>query len=249
MPRADLGSQGAFRTKWRRFRRAGRATAPVDVAATMETSSIASFSLILVADPERVRHTDPRPVRRVRSSEAARGGPGGGLGPARGTASQPPGGGGGGNPRFGTQGSHENRVVANPVWPSDHRQRAHGASYAPNLAGSPTPVRFAASTRRKTSRPGARNVRHRLPGQCWPPIATLLVRSGQSCSSVPGVPRPAYRLFAGSLPRFHLMLQPTLARCSCAAGLPASTASTAARRSRPFSGLPLPGRLSSSWPR
>jgi hypothetical protein len=49
--------------------------------------------------------------------------------------------------------------------------------------------------------------------------------------------------------RFHLMLQPTLAFCLPSTGLPASTASIAARRSRPVTGLLLPGRLSSSCPR
>ena len=49
--------------------------------------------------------------------------------------------------------------------------------------------------------------------------------------------------------RFHLMLQPTLARCLLSTGFPASTASIAARRSRPVTGLLLPGRLSSSCPR
>jgi hypothetical protein len=48
------------------------------------------------------------------------------------------------------------------------------------------------------------------------------------------------------LHRFHLMLQPTLARWLLSTGFPASTASIAARRSRPLTGLLLPGRLSSS---
>ena len=55
--------------------------------------------------------------------------------------------------------------------------------------------------------------------------------------------------YSGSLPGFHLMLQPTLARCSVSTGRSASTASSAARRSRPLTSTPLPGRLSSSWPR
>ena len=49
--------------------------------------------------------------------------------------------------------------------------------------------------------------------------------------------------------RFHLMLQPMLAFWFLSTGFPASTASIAARRSRPVTGLLLPGRLSSSCPR
>ena len=49
--------------------------------------------------------------------------------------------------------------------------------------------------------------------------------------------------------RFHLMLQPILAFWFLSTGFPASTASIAARRSRPVTGLLLPGRLSSSCPR
>jgi hypothetical protein len=45
------------------------------------------------------------------------------------------------------------------------------------------------------------------------------------------------------------MLQPTLGRCSLATGRLASTASSAARRSAPVTGFPLPGLLSSNWPR
>lgn len=48
---------------------------------------------------------------------------------------------------------------------------------------------------------------------------------------------------------FHLMLQPMLAFWLLSTGFPASTASIAARRSRPVTGLLLPGRLSSSCPR
>src|SRR5207249_11007096 len=53
----------------------------------------------------------------------------------------------------------------------------------------------------------------------------------------------------GSLPGFHLMLQPTLGFCSVGAGWPVSTAFSAARRSAPVTGLSLSGRLSSYWPR
>ena len=45
------------------------------------------------------------------------------------------------------------------------------------------------------------------------------------------------------------MLQPMLGFCS-AVGLPlVSTASIAARKSEPLTGISLPGRLESSWPR
>jgi hypothetical protein len=49
--------------------------------------------------------------------------------------------------------------------------------------------------------------------------------------------------------RFHLMLQPMLAFWLLSTALPANTASIALRRSRPVTGLLLPGRLSSSCPR
>ena len=52
--------------------------------------------------------------------------------------------------------------------------------------------------------------------------------------------------YAGA--RFHLMLQPMLALCVLSTGFPASAALIAARRSRPVTGLLLPGRLSSSCP-
>ena len=55
--------------------------------------------------------------------------------------------------------------------------------------------------------------------------------------------------YSGALPGFHLMLQPMLGFWLRSTGLPASTASMAARRSRPVTGLLLPGRLSSSCPR
>src|SRR5690606_10578637 len=45
---------------------------------------------------------------------------------------------------------------------------------------------------------------------------------------------------------FHLMLQPMLGRCSIVTGLSASTASQAARRSAPVTGMSLPGRLASN---
>ncbi len=48
--------------------------------------------------------------------------------------------------------------------------------------------------------------------------------------------------------RFHLMLQPMLALCLLSTDFPASAASIATRRSRPVTGLLLPGRLSSSCP-
>src|SRR5580658_8545281 len=48
---------------------------------------------------------------------------------------------------------------------------------------------------------------------------------------------------------FHLILQPTLGRCSVFTGCPASTASTAARRSAPVTGTSLRGRAPSNWPR
>ena len=55
--------------------------------------------------------------------------------------------------------------------------------------------------------------------------------------------------YSGSLPGRHLMLQPRLGCWREAAGLPARTASRAARRSAPVTGRPLFGRLSSSCPR
>jgi len=48
---------------------------------------------------------------------------------------------------------------------------------------------------------------------------------------------------------FHLMLQPIDGFCSLGTGLPASTASIAARKSFPVTGIPFPGRLSSYCPR
>ena len=54
-------------------------------------------------------------------------------------------------------------------------------------------------------------------------------------------------LFAPS--HLHLMLQPILGRCSSGIARPATSASSAARRSLPVTGTSLPGRLSSSWPR
>ena len=54
---------------------------------------------------------------------------------------------------------------------------------------------------------------------------------------------------SGSLPGFHLMLQPRLGRCGSGTGAPARTASRAARRSCPLTGTSLPGRAPSSWPR
>src|SRR5437899_649487 len=45
------------------------------------------------------------------------------------------------------------------------------------------------------------------------------------------------------------MLQPMLGRWVDSTGRPPRPASRAARRSRPVTGLPLPGRLSSRWPR
>ena len=61
--------------------------------------------------------------------------------------------------------------------------------------------------------------------------------------------RGLQRAQAGSWPGGHLMLQPIEAVCSGATGRPASSASMAARRSRPSRGTALPGRLPSSWPR
>src|SRR5580693_5157061 len=46
----------------------------------------------------------------------------------------------------------------------------------------------------------------------------------------------------------HLMLQPMLGRWSEEGGWPSAMAAIAARRSRPVTGLPLEGRLSSNWP-
>ena len=54
---------------------------------------------------------------------------------------------------------------------------------------------------------------------------------------------------AGSLPGFHLMLQPTLGFWLFGMGWPFRTASSAARTSRPVNGTSLPGRLSSNCPR
>ena len=47
---------------------------------------------------------------------------------------------------------------------------------------------------------------------------------------------------------FHLMLQPTQGACAPSTLFPAAIASTAARRSRPVTGFPFEGRLSSSCP-
>ncbi len=47
----------------------------------------------------------------------------------------------------------------------------------------------------------------------------------------------------------HLMLQPMEGFWVSLGALPASTASTAARRSAPVTGVGLLGRLSSNWPR
>src|SRR5690606_35149503 len=52
--------------------------------------------------------------------------------------------------------------------------------------------------------------------------------------------------YSGSRPGFHLMLQPMLGCCSVGTGRPASTASTAARRSSPVTGTLLLGRLESN---
>lgn len=49
-------------------------------------------------------------------------------------------------------------------------------------------------------------------------------------------------------PCFHLMLHPMLGCWTWLTGLPTSTASMAARKSRPVTGLLLPGRLSSNCP-
>src|SRR5262245_55094475 len=54
---------------------------------------------------------------------------------------------------------------------------------------------------------------------------------------------------AGSLPGFHLMLQPMLAFCSALGDLPASRASTARRASMPVTGASFFGRASSNCPR
>ena len=63
------------------------------------------------------------------------------------------------------------------------------------------------------------------------------------------------RTIEGSLPGFHLILHPMLARCGSGAGCPASTAEIAARRSAPLAS-PCPGRSGprmgrelSIWPR
>jgi hypothetical protein len=55
--------------------------------------------------------------------------------------------------------------------------------------------------------------------------------------------------YSGSLPGFHLMLQPMLGICAASTGRSSSTASTALRRSLPVTGTLLPGRLESNWPR
>jgi hypothetical protein len=60
---------------------------------------------------------------------------------------------------------------------------------------------------------------------------------------------PGVQAQSGALPSFHLMLQPTLGSCSAGTGRPASTASAAARREAPVTGMPLFGRLSSNCPR
>ena len=65
----------------------------------------------------------------------------------------------------------------------------------------------------------------------------------------PGVPGERGKSYFGSFPGFHLMLQPMLALCSAGTGLPARTASMAARRSAPVIGLPSSGRLESYCPR
>jgi hypothetical protein len=81
----------------------------------------------------------------------------------------------------------------------------------------------------------------------WPrlPSTAGMERAHSHCA------RSASKEGAWPLPshRFHLMLHPTLAFWLLLTGLPESTASIAARRSRPVTGLLLPGRLSSSCPR
>lgn len=65
-----------------------------------------------------------------------------------------------------------------------------------------------------------------------------------------GLPHPHPRGRGGhsrlSHSSFHLMLQPRLGCCSLLTGSPATTAFRAARRSRPVTGMSLPGRLESS---
>src|SRR5687767_3222067 len=81
----------------------------------------------------------------------------------------------------------------------------------------------------------------------WPsPKATAATAS---CTGVSTKEREEKNLHEGTLPAFHLMEQPMLGCCVRSTGLPASTASIAARRSRPVTGLLMPGRLSSSCPR
>ncbi|TKS64798.1 MAG: hypothetical protein EWM73_00124 [Nitrospira sp.] len=84
-----------------------------------------------------------------------------------------------------------------------------------------------------------------------PGMAPVLVPLRPSNEHIPIVRVPGARDWHGchSSHRFHLMLQPTLAFWLPSTGFPASTASIAARRSRPVTGLLLPGRLSSSCPR
>lgn len=53
----------------------------------------------------------------------------------------------------------------------------------------------------------------------------------------------------GPLRAFHFIEQPMLGFCVLGTGLPESTASIAARKSRPVTGVLFPGRLSSSCPR
>ena len=55
--------------------------------------------------------------------------------------------------------------------------------------------------------------------------------------------------YSGALPARHLILQPMLGIWRGSTARPASAASIAARRSAQVTGLPLPGRLSSNWPR
>ena len=64
------------------------------------------------------------------------------------------------------------------------------------------------------------------------------------CSYVyESVSLPTCPKYSGALPARHLILQPMLGFCSAGTGLPASTASTAARRSAPVTGMPESGRL------
>ena len=80
------------------------------------------------------------------------------------------------------------------------------------------------------------------------PGPTARTSFSASCKVVPFQNIDSFRSYPESY-AFHLMLQPMEGRWSVGTGLPAITKSMAKRRSFPVTGIPLPGRLASNWPR